>query len=157
MANIIHIKNRKAWHNFTISDKFIAGIQLYGTEIKSIRMGKANITDSYCVFLPIINRPNVFELWIRMHISEYNNASFKSHEPKRERKLLLKKKELRKLERKVKNTGLTIVPTRLFINDRGFAKVEIAIGEGKKNYDKREDLKQKDSKREMDRMKKGKY
>ena len=154
MANIINIKNRKARRDYELSDKFIAGIELYGTEIKAIRMGKASINDSYCVFYPMAKRPNVFELWVRMHISEYRNASFKTHEPKRERKLLLTKRELKKLEKKVKNTGLTIVPTRLFINNRGLAKLEIAIAKGKKNYDKREDLKQRDAAREIDKMKK---
>ena len=154
MANVLNIKNRKARREYELLDKFIAGIQLYGTEIKSIRAGKANINDSYCVLLPMVNKPNVFELWVKMHISEYSHGSYSNHAPKRDRKLLLNRKEIEKIAKKVIATSLTIVPTRLFINDKGIAKLEFAIARGKKYHDKREDLKQKDDKREMDRLKK---
>jgi len=143
--NSISIKNRKASFEFSFIDKYIAGIQLTGTEIKSLREGKANLSDSFCSFIQE-------ELWVRnMHISEYSKASFYNHEPKRDRKLLLKKQELKKLSTKLKDQGLTIVPLCLFINEKGFAKLEIALAKGKKNYDKREDLKRKDMEREMSR------
>jgi SsrA-binding protein len=102
----------------------------------------------------MINKTDVLEIWVKMHISEYTHGTFNNHDPKRERKLLLNKREIKKLERKVKNTGLTIIPTRLFVNNRGLAKIEIAIARGKKHHDKREDLRQKADKRDMDRMKK---
>lgn len=121
-------------------------MQLAGTEIKSIRNGKVNLSDSYCQFYS-------GELYARnIHISEYEMGTHSNHEAKRDRKLLLTKKELQKLERKTKESGFTMVPTRLFINDRGLAKLEIALARGKKLYDKRETLKKKDSNREMDRM-----
>lgn len=142
----IVIKNKKAHHDYEFLEKFIAGIQLYGTEIKSIRLGKATIVDTYCLF---ING----ELYLRgMHISEYWWGNLNNHDPIRDRKLLLTARELRKIERKVKETGLTIIATKIFINDRGLAKSEIAIAKGKKEYDKRQTLKQKDASREMDRM-----
>lgn len=142
----IVIKNKKAHHDYEFLEKFIAGIQLYGTEIKSIRLGKATIVDTYCLF---ING----ELYLRgMHISEYWWGNLNNHDPIRDRKLLLTARELRKIERKVKETGLTIIATKIFINDRGLAKAEIAIAKGKKEYDKRQTLKQKDASREMDRM-----
>lgn len=142
----INIKNKRASFEYEFIEKFIAGIQLFGTEIKSIRAGKAGLVDSYCYF-------SRSELYVKeMHISEYKFGSYYNHEEKRERKLLLNRKELNKLERKTKESGLTIVPTRLFINDRGFAKIEIALCRGKKHYDKRESLKQRDHKREIDRM-----
>ena len=142
----INIKNKRARFEYQILDTFIAGIQLNGTEIKSIRLGKATITESFCTF-------KEDELWIRgMHIAEYEFGSYANHEPKRERKLLLNRKELNKLDRKTKESGLTIVPIRLFITDKGFAKLEIALCRGKKHYDKRESLKQRDHKREIDRM-----
>lgn len=154
MANAINIRNKKASHNFELLDRFVAGIQLFGTEIKSIRQGKANITDSYCFFLQSAKKTSVYELWVKMHIAEYSHGTYNNHEPKRDRKLLLTKRELKKIRRQVKNTSLTIVATRLFINDRGYAKLEIAIAKGKKYHDKREDLKQSDAKREMDQIKK---
>ncbi len=154
MANVLNIKNKKARRDYELLDKFIAGIQLYGTEIKSIRNGKVSINDSYCVLLPKLNKTNVFEIWVKMHISEYSHGSYSNHEPKRNRKLLLNRKEIDKIVKKVVATSLTIVPTRLFINDKGLAKLEIAIARGKKYHDKREDLKQKDDKREMDKLKK---
>jgi len=144
-GNII-IKNKKASHDYEFLEKFIAGIKLSGTEIKSIRLGKATIADSYCFF-------NNGELFIKgMHIAEYWWGNLNNHDPLRERKLLLTARELRKIDRKVKETGLTIIVIKVFINDRGLAKAEIAISKGKKEYDKRETLKRKDATREMDRM-----
>ena len=143
-SNIV-IKNKKASHDYEFMEKFVAGIRLTGTEIKSIRSGKANLTDSFCAF-------RGGELFITgMHISEYYWGNIYNHDPLAERKLLLTKKELRKLERKVKETGLTIIVIKVFINDRGLAKAEIALAKGKKEYDKRETLKLKDHGREMDR------
>lgn len=145
-GNNINVKNRKASFEYELIEKFVAGMRLVGTEIKSIRNGKVNLSDSYCQFYS-------GELFARnIHISEYEMGTHNNHEAKRDRKLLLNKKELQKLERKTKESGLTIVPTRLFVNDRGLAKLEIALARGKKMYDKRETLKQKDSNREMDRM-----
>lgn len=141
----ITIKNKKASHNFVFIDKYIAGIQLTGTEIKSLRAGKANLIDSYCHF-------HEGELFVQgMNISEYYWGNINNHEPGRERKLLLKKRELNKLSKKVKESGFTIVATKVFINERGLAKIEIALARGKKEYDHRESLKKKDAKREMDR------
>jgi SsrA-binding protein len=144
----IVIKNKKASHDYEFLEKFIAGIKLSGTEIKSLRLGKATIADSYCFF-------SNGELFIKgMHISEYWWGNLNNHDPLRERKLLLTARELRKIERKVKETGLTIIVIKVFINERGLAKAEIAISRGKKEYDKRETLKRKDASREMDRMRK---
>jgi SsrA-binding protein len=146
-GNIV-IRNKKASHDYEFLEKFIAGIKLSGTEIKSLRLGKAALSDSYCVF-------SNGELFIRgMHISEYWWGNLNNHEPLRERKLLLTARELRKIERKVKETGLTIIVIKVFINERGLAKAEIAISKGKKEYDKRETLKRKDAAREMDRLRK---
>jgi len=142
-SNIV-IKNRRASHDYEFIDKIIAGIILTGTEIKSIREGRVNLTDSYCTFR------NGEMFVIGMHISEYYWGNLNNHDPVGERKLLLNKKELRKWDRKVKETGLTIIVTKMFINDRGLAKIEIALAKGKKTYDKREDLKKKDHGREMD-------
>ena len=147
-AGNIVIRNKKASHDYEFLEKFIAGIKLTGTEIKSIRLGKATIPDSYCLF-------ENGELYLRgMHISEYWWGNLNNHDPIRDRKLLLTSKELRKIERKVKETGLTIIVIKIFINDRGLAKAEIAISKGKKEYDKRETIKRKDASREMDRMRK---
>jgi SsrA-binding protein len=144
----IVIRNKKASHDYEFLEKFIAGIKLSGTEIKSIRLGKATIADSYCFF-------NDGEMFIKgMHIAEYWWGNLNNHDPFRERKLLLTKREIRKIERKVKETGLTIIVIKVFINDKGLAKAEIAISKGKKEYDKRETLKRKDATREMDRMRK---
>lgn len=141
----IRIKNRKVTFEFELIEKFIAGIKLSGTEIKSIRGGKVNLTESYCQFFG-------GELYVKnMHISEYEMGTCNNHEARRDRKLLLNRKELIKLEKKVREAGLTIVCVKLFINDRGLAKLEIALARGKKTYDKRESLKLKDSKRDMDR------
>ncbi|QGY42352.1 SsrA-binding protein SmpB [Maribellus comscasis] len=142
----INIKNRKVTFEYELIERFTAGMQLLGTEIKSIRNGKANLSDSYCQFYGS-------ELYVKnLHISEYEMGTHNNHEAKRDRKLLLNRKELQKMEKKVKESGHTIVPVKLFINDRGLAKLEIALAKGKKVYDKRESLKQKDAKREIDRM-----
>ena len=142
----INIKNKKASFDYEFVDTYTAGIVLTGTEIKSIRLGKASLVDTYCYF---ING----ELWVKnMHISEYFYGSYNNHNARRERKLLLSKKELRNLQNEEKHPGVTIVPTRLFINEKGLAKLVIALAKGKKQYDKRQSLKEKDDKREMDRM-----
>lgn len=144
----IVIRNKKASHDYEFLEKFVAGIKLAGTEIKSIREGKATLVDSYCLFRD-------GELFIRgMHISEYWWGNLNNHDPLRERKLLLTSKELRRIERKVKETGLTIIAIKVFINERGFAKAEIAISKGKKEYDKRQTLRKKDTERELDRFRK---
>lgn len=144
--NKINIKNKRATFEYEIIESIVAGIQLQGSEIKSIREGKAGLVDSYCQFYQ-------GELYVRnMHVAEYAFATRFNHETKRERKLLLQKRELNKWGRKVKESGLTIVPLRLFINEKGMAKLEIALVRGKKIYDKRESLKEKDSKRDLDRM-----
>ncbi|HKM94186.1 MAG TPA: SsrA-binding protein SmpB [Prolixibacteraceae bacterium] len=143
--NHINIRNKKAFFEFEILETLTAGIQLQGTEIKSIRAGKAGLVDSYCQFFN-------HELYVKnMHIAEYFFGSLNNHESKRERKLLLQKRELNKLERKIKESGLTIVPLRLFMTDRGLVKLEIALARGKKTYDKRESLKSNDAKRDIDR------
>jgi len=147
-AGNIVIKNKKASHDYEFIDKFVAGIVLSGTEIKSIRLGKATLADSYCFF-------NNGELFIKgMHIAEYWWGNLNNHDPLRKRKLLLTSRELRKIERKIKESGLTIIVIKVFISGRGLAKAEIAISKGKKEYDKRETLKRKDASREMDRMRK---
>jgi len=146
--NYINIKNKRARFEYTLLDKYVAGIKLGGTEIKSLRLGKASILESFCV---IENR----EVYIRnMHIAEYNNASFYQHTAKSDRKLLLNRKEINKLDKKMQTKGFTLVPLRVFINKKGLAKVEIALAQGKKLHDKRQDLKEKDDKRAMDRIKK---
>jgi len=144
----ITIRNKKASHDYEFLEKFIAGIKLTGTEIKSIRSGKAALTDSYCLFRD-------GDLYIKgMHISEYWWGNLNNHDPLRERKLLLTARELRKIERKVKETGLTIIVTKVFINERGLAKAEIAVSKGKKEYDKRQTLKRKEAERELNRLRK---
>jgi SsrA-binding protein len=141
----VNIVNRKASFEYQFLDKYIAGVMLKGTEIKSIREGKVNMQDGYCVF-------QREELWLHnVHIATYTEGTHYNHEPMRPRKLLLNKREMRKLEQGAEEQGVTIIPTRLFISDRGFAKVEIALARGKKLYDKRQDIKEKDVKREMDR------
>jgi SsrA-binding protein len=143
--NKIDIKNRKASFEYSFIDKYIAGLQLTGTEIKSIREGKANINEGFCVF-------NHGELYIRnMHVAHYFNGTYNNVEEKRDRKLLLNKNELNKLQNKLKDQGLTIIPLRLFITDKGYAKLEIALAKGKKLFDKREDIKKKDTEREISR------
>jgi SsrA-binding protein len=157
MAQDVLIQNKKARFQYEFIEKFVAGIELYGTEIKSIREGKASLIDAYCRFITHIQRPNKPELYILMNISEYSHGGYANHEPRRERRLLLHRRELAKLSKKIKTTGFTIVPIKMFLNKSGFAKVEIALARGKKVADKREDIKQRDSKREMDRMKKMNY
>lgn len=144
----INIKNKKASFEYELIDFYTAGILLTGTEIKSIRQGKANLSDAYCAF-------QESELFVKnMHISEYTFGTHSNHEPKRMRKLLLNRQELYKLEKKLKEKGFTLVPVRLYINENGLAKLDIALAKGKKIYDKRHDLKKKDDKREMDRLNK---
>jgi len=145
MEKSVSIKNKKASHEYFLMQELTAGIQLFGTEIKSIRDGKANIVDAYCTF----RGDELFV--INMHISEYTYGTYNNHEPKRDRKLLLTKRELKKLQAKVKERGFTIVPTLLFINEKGLAKLTIALAKGKHHYDKRETLKQKDHQREIER------
>lgn len=141
----INILNKKATFEFEILEKFSAGIVLTGTEIKSIRQGKVNMSDAFCYFKDS-------ELFVKnLHISEYEYGNIYNHEPKRERKLLLLKRELRKLHTKIKERGLTIVPLRMFITQSGLAKLDIGLAKGKKIYDKRESIKERDVKREMDR------
>ena len=146
MSSKVNIKNRKASYEYQFIDTFVAGIMLVGTEIKSIRNNKANISDAHCVF-------NGNELFVKnLHIAEYSNGGQNNHEPKRERKLLLNKQELKKMLGKVKEKGNSIIPIRIFINEKGKAKLEIALAKGKKVYDKRESIKEKDQKRDMDRI-----
>ncbi|MFA7494197.1 MAG: SsrA-binding protein [Proteiniphilum sp.] len=142
----INIKNKRATFDYELVETFTAGIVLTGTEIKSIRLGKASLVDTYCFF-------ERGELWVRnMHIAEYFYGTYNNHSARRDRKLLLNKNELRKLSRLTKETGFTIIPIRLFINEKGLAKVVIAVARGKKQYDKRQSLKEKEDKRSMDRM-----
>ncbi|GGG87273.1 SsrA-binding protein [Parapedobacter pyrenivorans] len=146
LSSDINIKNKKAYFEYHMLDTYVAGIHLLGTEIKSIREGKANINDSFCSFLND-------GLYIRnMHIAEYSHGSFYNHEAKRDRLLLLNKKELKKLRTKSEERGFTIIPLRIFISTRGFAKVEIALAQGKKDFDKRETIKERDTKRELARV-----
>lgn len=149
MQQNINIKNKRARFEFDLLEEFTAGIVLTGTEIKSIRNSKASIAESFCEF----NESG--ELFtVNMNIDEYAFGTRFNHRPKAQRKLLLNKKELKKLYKEVKNSGLTIVPLRLFINDKGFAKLRIALAKGKKLYDKRETIKDRDNKRTLDRVKK---
>ncbi len=142
----INIKNKRASFDYEFIDTYTAGIVLTGTEIKSVRLGKAGLADTFCFF-------SRGELWVKnMHIAEYFYGSYNNHTARRDRKLLLNRKELLKLQRAVRENGFTIVPTRLYINEKGLAKVVIALAKGKKQYDKREALKEKDDRREMDRM-----
>ena len=146
-AKTISIKNKKAYFEYFLLEEFVAGIQLNGTEIKSIREGKVSFVDSFCSF-----KDN--ELFVHnLHISEYSLGTHYNHEPKRDRKLLLNARELRKLQTKTKEKGLTIIPFLLFINDKGFAKLKIALAKGKHSYDKRETIKKKDIKRDLERSK----
>lgn len=146
-SNDIQIKNRKASYEFEFVEKVEAGIILKGTEIKSLREGKASIQEAYCYF-------KKGELFIKgMNISPYSQASFESHDMTRDRKLLLKKRELEKFKSKTEEKGLTIIPVKIYINSRGLAKLQIALAKGKKIYDKRESIKKKDQKRELERMK----
>lgn len=149
MQKNINIQNKKARFEYEIIDKYVAGIQLTGTEIKSIRLSKARITESFCEFS---DRGELFV--VNMYIEEYFHGHHFNHKPKSERKLLLNKRELKKLKKDVDAKGTTIVPLRLFINENGFAKLEIALAKGKKTHDKREVLKERDSKRNLARIKK---
>jgi len=149
MNNRVNILNKKARFEYEILDRVTAGIKLVGTEIKSIREGKASIAESFCEFN---DRTELFV--INMTIQEYSHATYFNHQPRSERKLLLNKRELKKWEREVKKSGLTIIPLRLFTNEKGFAKLEIALCRGKKNYDKREVIKDRDNKRNLSRIKK---
>jgi len=148
MANKINIRNKKAFHDYEILEKYVAGIQLQGTEIKSIRMGKVSLAESYCIF-------QNSELYVRgMQIAEYAWGSFNKHAPGRDRKLLMTRHELKKLQRKTRESGLTIITLRIFISDSGYAKLEIGLARGKREYDKRESIKRKDAQRQLDRLQK---
>lgn len=141
----INIKNRKATHEYTISQEFVAGMVLTGAEVKSLRDGKASFSDAHCIF-------EKGSLFIKnLHIAEFKNAGYVEQEPKRLRRLLLNKSELKKMEAKVKEKGFTIIPLEIFFSETGFAKIKIGLAKGKKYYDKREDLKQKDLKRDLNR------
>ncbi|MBR5197773.1 MAG: SsrA-binding protein SmpB [Alistipes sp.] len=145
----INIRNKRATFDYEIIEEYVAGIVLVGTEIKSLRLGKASLVDSYCYF-------ERGELWIRnVNIAEYTWGTCNNHIPKRDRKLLLNRKELNKLQRALQDRGLTVVGLRLFLNDRGLAKVAIGLARGRKSYDKREYIKENDAKREMDKAMKG--
>ena len=141
----VEILNRKAGFNFHVEYRYEAGIILQGTEVKSIRAGNVNISDAYCFM-------EGNELFIKnMHISEFKNAGYATHDPLRDRKLLLQEQELKKIHSRIREKGMTVFPLRLFENDRGLLKVEIGLGKGKKQFDKREDIKERDIKRELDR------
>ncbi len=145
-AENINIKNKKAKFDYEISDTYIAGIVLTGTEIKSIREGKASLVDTFCL---VENG----EVWVKgMNISEYSYGSYNNHSARRDRKLLLNKKEIAKIAKSAEDAGYTIVPLRVFINERGFAKMQIGIGRGKKQYDKRQSIREREDKRAIDRM-----
>lgn len=142
----VNIRNKRASFDYEILDRYTAGIVLYGTEIKSIRETRASLADTYCIF-------NAGELWVKqMHIATYQFGSWTNHEVRRDRKLLLTKRELRKLQHAVKDTGKTIIPLCLFINEKGLAKLEIALCQGKHDYDKRQSIREREDKRELDRM-----
>jgi SsrA-binding protein len=139
------LKNRSAYHDYFIEDKYDAGMVLLGTEVKSLRDGRASFNDSYCIF-------NKGELWVKsLHIAEYSHGTVNNHDPVRDRKLLLQRRELRKMEAKIKEKGYTIIPLRIFFNEKGLVKLEIGLGKGKKQYDKRETIKQRDTDRELKR------
>lgn len=145
LLHMADIKNRSAYHDYFIEDKYDAGMVLLGTEVKSLRDGRASFNDSYCFFIK-------GELWIRsLHISEYSHGTVNNHDPVRDRKLLLKKRELLKMEAKIKEKGFTVVPLRIFFNEKRLIKIEIGLGKGKKQYDKRETIKQRDNDRELKR------
>lgn len=145
ISNKVNIENRRAKFDYQFLETYTAGLVLTGTEIKSIKEGKAGLSDSYCVFLND-------ELFVKnMHVSEYEKGTHYNHKPDRERKLLLNKSELQKLQKKIKDQGLTIVPVRLFISEKGYAKLDIALAKGKKAHDKRESIKKRDVERELKR------
>lgn len=143
--NDVYIRNKKASYEYHFVDTFVAGIKLTGTEIKSVRSLNVSLQEAYCV----VKAGEVFI--VKMHIAIYEKGGAYNHEPTRERKLLLHKKEIGKIEKALKDKGLTLIPTKMFVNDRGWAKVEIAVAKGKKLYDKRQDIKSKDTQRELDR------
>jgi len=149
MKKSVNILNKKASYLYELLDSYTAGIVLTGTEIKSIRAGKASIAESFCEF-----NENSELFVVNMTVQEYDYGNHFNHKPKAERKLLLNKKELQKLEKEVNNSGLTIIPTKLFINEKGFAKLRIALAKGKKLFDKRESIKDRENKRNLDRIKK---
>jgi SsrA-binding protein len=141
----MEIKNRSAYFEYYVDDKFTAGLQLLGTEVKSLRAGKASFNDSYCIF-------QNGELWIKsLHIAEYSHGTVNNHDPVRERKLLLNRRELKKLESRIKEKGYTVIPLRLFLNEKNLVKLEIGLAKGKKLHDKRETIKQRDTDREIKR------
>jgi SsrA-binding protein len=141
----VNIKNKKAYFDYHFLETFQAGIQLLGTEVKAIRENNCNLADSYCY---VKNG----EIWIKnMHVSKYEMGTHYNHEPLRDRKLLLTKREIKKIEHKLKDKGITLIPVRIYVNERGWIKVELALAKGKKLYDKREDIKQRDMKREIER------
>ena len=149
MSGKINIRNKKAFHDYEILERYTAGIQLSGTEIKSIRMGKVSLVEAYCLF-------HGDELFVRgMQVADYAWGSYNKHEPGRDRRLLLNRKELNKLQRKVKESGLTILALGIFLGDSGYAKLAIGLAKGKKEYDKRETIRRKDTQRDMDRDIKG--
>lgn len=146
MSNKLNIRNKKSFHDYEILEKYAAGLQLQGTEIKSIRMGKVSLAEAYCLF-------QGKELYVRgMQISDYAWGSFNKHEPGRDRKLLMTRHELKKLQRKTRESGLTIAALRIFLSASGYAKLEIGLARGKKEYDKRETIKRKDAQRQLDRL-----
>lgn len=148
MTQRVDIRNKKAWHDYEIMERYTAGIQLQGTEIKSIRLSKVSLVEAYCLFQ---NK----ELWVRgMQIADYAWSSYNKHLPGRDRKLLLTRHELKKLQRKTRESGLTIAVLRVFISDSGYAKLEIGLARGKKEFDKRETIKRKDTQRQLDRLQK---
>ncbi len=141
----MELSNKKAYYEYFFEAKYIAGLVLQGTEIKSLRAGKASFNDSYCIF-------DKGELFVKsLHISEYAFGTYANHEPLQERKLLLTKRELRKLEGKIKEKGYSIIPLKIFLSEKGFAKIEIGLGKGKKNYDKRETIKERENDRDVKR------
>ena len=141
----MEIRNRNAYHEYFIEDKYSAGMVLTGTEVKSLREGKVSFNDSYCLI-------HKGELWLKsLHIAVYSHGTSSNHDPLQDRKLLLQKRELRKLEGKIKEKGFTIVPLRIFFNEKGLAKMEVGLGKGKKLYDKRDTIRQRDTEREMKR------
>lgn len=141
----MELSNKKAFYEYTIESTYVAGIVLKGTEIKSLRSGKASFNDSYCIF-------DHGELFVKsLHISEYSFGSYTNHAPMQDRKLLLTKRELRKLDSKIKEKGYTIIPLKIFISEKGFAKVEIGLAKGKKSYDKRESIKERETDRDIKR------
>ncbi|HRN47207.1 MAG TPA: SsrA-binding protein SmpB [Niabella sp.] len=145
MTAQVSIKNRSAFHEYFIDNTYVAGIVLLGTEVKSIRDGKASFNDSYCII-------QKGEIWLKsLHISPYSHGTVNNHDPDRDRKLLLQKREIRRIESKLKEKGYTLVPLKIFMTGKNFIKIEIGLGKGKKLYDKRESIKKKDQERDLKR------